>query len=165
MIKLIRKSQGVSYIELLLYMGLLSIFLLLITNIFISILDVQAESQSTSSVEQGGRFLISRLSYDMNRADLVTTPTSLGQTTNSLSLNIGGVSYTYSLSGSNLQLVNNNGTDSLNDSETSISNISFQRLGNSGGKDTIKIQFTITSRTVRSKGSETKTFQTTVGRR
>lgn len=158
-------EKGSTLIEMLLYMGLLSILLVILTDIFISILDVRLESESTSQVEQDGRFILSRLSYDLNRAEAISSPANLGDTANSLLLTVGGVTYNYTLSGGNLQLNNGSTADNLNGSETNLSNITFQKLGNSGGKETVDIQFTINSVTQRAQGSESRTFQTTVGRR
>lgn len=159
-----KKQKGFTLVEIILYMALLSIFLIVLTDIFVSILDVRRESEATSAVEQDGRYILNRFMYDIPRASSVTTPASLGGSGSTLAIVIGGTNYTYSLSGGNLQL--NDGTiNNLNSSGTSLSDISFQRIGNSGGKDTIKIQFTLTSVTTRPKGSEVRTFQTTVGRR
>ena len=150
-------------------MALLSIFLLTLTDIFVSILDVQLESDATSAVEQDGRFILSRLSYDIPRATDISTPHQIGQTRSNLIMTIAGVTtYEYKENGGDLQLINDLGTNNLNSSESTISNLSFQRIANSAvpdTKDTIKIQFTITSKTIRSGGPETKTFQTTIGRR
>lgn len=164
-----RKSgAGFTLIEIIIYMALLSIFLLTLTDIFTSILDVQLESDATSAVEQDGRFLLSRFSYDINRASSITIPSAIGSSSNSLSIVIGGITYTYALGGSNLGLTNNLGTSNLNGSDTAISGLTFQKIANStiaGTKETIKINFTISSITQRTQGPEIRNFQTTVGRR
>lgn len=162
------KSGGFTLIELIIYMALLSIFLLTLTDIFISILDVQLESEATSAVEMDSRFLLARLSYDINRASAITTPSAIGETANSLTLVIGGINYTYLVNGDSLELANNSGTSSLNGSETAVSGLTFQKIANSsvsGTKETVKINFTATSIAQRTQGPEVRTFQTTVGRR
>jgi len=162
-------KRGFTLIEIIIYMALLSIFLLTLTDIFVSILDVQLESDATSAVEQDGRFILARMSYDIPRASDINIPPQIGQTRSNLIMTIAGVTtYEYKENGGNLQLINDFGTNNLNSSESTISNLSFQRIANSavpGTKDTIKIQFTITSKTVRTSGPETRIFQTTVGRR
>ncbi len=157
-------KKGFTLVELLLHMALLAILLITLTDIFVSILDVRLESDATSAVEQDGRLVLARLAYDINRADAIANP-ALGASSNSLGLTISGVSYTYAIVSSNLQLTNNLGTNNLNGSETTIPSITFQRIGNVGGKHTIKINFTINSQTQRNKGLETRTFNTTVGLR
>src|SRR3989344_9090196 len=72
--------RGVTLIELLLYMGLLALFLLVLTDIFVAITSVRTETETTSAVEQDGRFIISRLAYDVSRADSISIPPQLGQT-------------------------------------------------------------------------------------
>ena len=162
------KYRGFTLVEILLYMGLLAILLVVLTEILVSILAVKIESEATSSVEQDSRFILSRMVYDISRATDISFPPQIGQTRSNLKMTVGGFLYEYAENGGNLQLINDLGTNNLNSSETTISNPSFQRIANTAvpdTKDTIKIQFTITSKTTRSQGPETKTFTTTVGRR
>lgn len=161
--KIHHKQQGFTLIEQLIYMGLLSIFLLTLTEMFVSILNVRKESEAVSAVDQDSRFIMARLAYDINRADSITSP-ALGVSSNTLGLVIDGVTYTYTLASNNLQLTVNSNIDTVNSLGSSISNLSFQRIGNNN-KDTIKIQMTINGVTVTNKGLETKSFTTTVGRR
>lgn len=161
-----RFPRGVTLVELLIYMGIFSIFLLVLTDMFVSILELRKESEAVSAVDIDSRYLLSRLAYDISRATSITTPATSGVPgTNNLSIVIGGITYSYAIFGNQLQVTNDLGVDSLNSSETTISNANFQKIGNPAGKDTIKIQLTINSKTVRSTGQETKTIQTTVGRR
>ena len=51
----------------------------------------------------------------------------------------------------------------LNGFNTRVTNLSFLRVGNSGGKNSIQISYTINSLTIQNKGTETKTIQTTLG--
>ena len=163
----LRRQRGVSIVELLLYMGILTILLSILTSIFVSALDVQSESQATSSVEQDGNYILARLSYDIHRANSITIPASDGTTASSLQLNIGGVSYIYSIDGSgNLIITNNLGANNLNSSDSTVSAFSVQRLGNVGKiEDTLKISFTDTSRTARVSGVETRNFETNLSLR
>lgn len=160
-----KKQQGFTLIELIIVMGVTTILLVMMTDVFASLAKVRTESEATSAVAQDGRFILARLEYDILRASSVTTPALLGNSGNTLALVIGGVTYTYSVSGNNFQMVNNLGPDNLNGSETNISSFSVQKIGNSGGKETIKISITVTSKAVQSSGSESKTYTTTVGRR
>lgn len=162
--KIFNSKKGFSLVEMLLYMGLLSILLVVMVDLFASSLDLQLESQSTTSVNRDARFLFSRLSYDINRAQSIVSP-SLGAQGSSLQLTIGGVNYTYAQNNGNLQLTNNNGTDNLNSYGTTISNLSFRTVGNVGGKHSVRISFTLTSTTERVSGPETKNIETTIGLR
>jgi hypothetical protein len=154
----VKNQKGSTIVELLLYMGLMAVLLIVLSDMFISILDVKTDIQKTSSIEQDGRFIIARFIYDIQRATSITTPSSAGGNGATLVMVVAGNTYTYSLNGTNLQMVNNTGTFNLNGDETKVTDLNFKRIGN-GQKDTITVQFDITSQT------QTTTFKTTVGLR
>lgn len=160
------KKKGFTMVELLLYMSLLAILLVVLTTLFSQILDTRLESEADSSVSSDGQFILSRLAYDIGRADAILIPIVLGDQTNSLQLIINGVNYTYTMNSNNLSLTDTIGTAKLNTIDTHISNLIFTRLGNPSGKNTIQIQFTLTSTVLRtSGGSDVENFQTTIGLR
>lgn len=159
------KQKGFSLVELLIYMGLMSFMLLILTDIFVSVLDVRRESESFSAVEQDGSFIMSRLVYDVNRANSIPTPSSLGQSTTSLVTEIDGRENTYLVDNGRLMLNNDLGSNNLNSSTTQVSSLSFQKIGNVNGKETIVIGLTLNSTTQRSSGPESKSFQTTASLR
>jgi prepilin-type N-terminal cleavage/methylation domain-containing protein len=161
---LVKVQSGFTLVELLLVMALFALLLTALTDMFVSTMTVRTETQATSSLSQDGRYILSRLSYDVSRASAVSTPALIGSSGSSLAIIIGGVSHSYALSGGNLQLTNNDGTNDLNSSETTVTALSFQRIGNPSGKDTIKLSFTLTSK-AQKHGDHTETFTTTVGRR
>ncbi len=158
-------KKGFTIVELLIYIGILSIFLLAMTDTFSSIVDVRRESEAVSAVEQDGNYILAKLFYDISHAQSINVPASLGASSNSLQLTINGVSNTYSISGGNLQVVNNAGTNILNGINSSISNLTFLRVGNTSGKNTIQLSLTVTSRVIRNGGTEARTYQTSVGLR
>jgi hypothetical protein len=162
-----RTQKGVTLVELLLYMGIFTILLTTLTSIFVSALDVQSESQATSSVEQDGNYILAKLSYDIHRAQSITIPAANGATGNSFRIVIGGVNYTYSVDGNNnLILTENSGSYNLNNYNSGISNFSVTRLGNTGGvENALKISFIVTSRVKRGSGFETRDFQTNLSLR
>lgn len=157
--------RGFSIMEMVVYIGLLSILLFVLSDILISALDVQLESQSASSIEQDGRYVLAKLLYDIKQAQAIVTPVNIGDTAPTLQITEGGIPYTYSLNNGNLVLNRSGTIDSLNGFDTTISNLSFQRLGNTGGSNTLQIKFTIASKTKRPSGYEMKDFQITVGLR
>jgi hypothetical protein len=162
-----RTQKGVTLVELLLYMGIFTILLTTLTSIFVSALDVQSESQATSSVEQDGNYILARLSYDIHRAQSIAIPATNGTTGNSFRIVIGGINYTYSVDGNdNLILTENTGTYNLNNYNSEVSNFSVRRLGNTGGvEDALEISFTVTSRVRRTSGIETRDFHTNLSLR
>ena len=158
-------SKGMTLIEVLLVMGLMSIFLVMLTGIFTAALDVRSQSQSSATVVQDGRFILARLAYDINHATAVTTPGSLGVSGPSLVMTVGGSTYTYALSGTDLKLTDATGTESLNGGDTTVSSLSFIKYGNAGGDETVKIAFTVTSKIIHAGAADSQTFSTTVGLR
>ena len=164
-LKNLRQQAGFTLVELLVAMGLMGGFLVVLTDIVSTTLDVQTESESTSALSEDGRFFLARLDYDIQRATSISTPAIIGSTATSLALVIGGVTHTYAVSGDNLQLANPTGTTNLNSNDTTVSGVSFRKLGNSGGKDTIRASFTITSVVQTDQGQDSRSFTTTFGRR
>jgi hypothetical protein len=158
-------SKGFSLVEMLIYMGLLTALVGVLSMVFATIVDVQLRSEASSSIDQDGRYIISKLLYDMKSANSITTPSSAGSSGSTLQMLVNNITYTYSLDGSgNLQLVNNYGTSVLNGYDTSVSGLSFQRLGAGDSNDTIRVSFTLTSRTISHGAAESRSFQTTLSR-
>jgi type II secretory pathway component PulJ len=158
-------NKGFTIIELVIYTTILLILLLLTSRVFTSLIESQVETTATSATEEDSRYILAKLSSDISRADSVTTPATNGTTGNTLTLVINGLNSTYSLNGTTLQLSDNIGINQLNSFGTTVSNLTFQRLGNSGGKPTIQIAFTLTSTTKRTQGFEVKNYSTTIGTR
>lgn len=165
-----KKQIGFTLIELVLYAGLLSILVGVMGVMFGQIVDVQLESEATAGVDQDGRYILGKMIYEMkslNRGDTIVTPANPGNTSTTLQLNVNSINYTYSLD-SNGNLVLTNGStgvsDVLNGWQSSVSNLSFQRIGAGGSNDTIRVTFTINSRVQQSSGIESRTFQTTLAR-
>lgn len=154
--------QGFSLVEMILYIGLLAVILTAITSIFLLIIDLQLETESFSGVASDGQYVLSRLKYDLSQGKTINSP-DLGGSAGSLTVHIDGQSYRYSLQNDNL-LASPGGQ--LNSYQTKISDLLFTHLGNgTGDEDTVRINFTVTSRTTRRSGAEAESFQTTVGLR
>ncbi|MCA9308017.1 MAG: hypothetical protein R3B92_00550 [Patescibacteria group bacterium] len=138
-------NKGVTIVEMLIYLGLLSILLVVFTELLVSTLDLRQEVDTVSSLEQDTAFIVSRISYDLKRADAITFPANGGNLGNRLTLTIGGTTYQYDLSGTNLQLADATGTHNVNGNQTQISNLNILRLGNSAAHDAIQLSFTLTT--------------------
>jgi type II secretory pathway pseudopilin PulG len=160
-------TQGFTLVELLLYIGIFSMLIIMMFQLLATIFNTQLESTSTSSIDQDRIYLMSKFSYDLGRATSVLMPASYGQTTTSLQLNIGGVTYSYALSGNDLVLTNaSTGVAAhLNSAGSTISNISFTKLGDINGKqnDTVTITFTIVSKDLVNGVSKSQVFRLTSG--
>jgi type II secretory pathway pseudopilin PulG len=158
-------NKAFTLVELLVYIGLFSILLLVLTQIFVATINTQLSSQSSSGVSQDNRYILARLMYDIHRADAVNIPAAIGTSTNNLSLKIGANNYIYTLSGNNFTLTANSSTDQLNGLDTDISNLQFTRLGNASTPSLIKVNYTIKSQVKTNSGIEIKNIDTVIGLR
>lgn len=166
------KNKGFTILELVLYMGLLGIFLVIMTNLFVSTIEVRLESQTQSAIQQDGRFILQRLSYDIRRAQNIVLPL-FGEQTNSLDLLINenqtNQHFIYSLDNQNLVLLINGERFVLNSRNSQITNLNFERIGNSDldpqTKDGVQIKFTLITTSQKKSAPEVKNFQTTINLR
>ncbi|OGF99723.1 hypothetical protein A2Y99_02005 [Candidatus Gottesmanbacteria bacterium RBG_13_37_7] len=163
--KQINYRSGFTLMEMVVYMGILSIFLLVMTTIFVSILDAQLESEATSSVNQDAKFIFARLLYDINQTETISQPSNPGETSDTLQISIDSLNYTYGLNGNDLMLDVNGQSNKINSFDTMVSDFSIRRLGNTNGKNNLQIGFTLTSIAERKNGPEIRNFQTTIGTR
>lgn len=77
-----------------------------------------------------------------------------------------GFANTYSLSDGNLVKTVDGVSMNLNGTDTQIDSISFKNIGNTDGKPTIQIIYTIRSKIIIQGGrTETQTINTTIGTR
>lgn len=151
-------SKGVSLVELLIYMALVSMFMIILVDLFTSILKLELTTESTSGLATDTRFIVARMGYDIeNAASMsVSTPTTLQfNGTSSYSLDADG----------NLILTVGGQSNRLNSADTRISELSFERVGAVGTKPTVQVKFTITSNVIETSGPRSQVIQTTYGLR
>lgn len=159
------KKNGFTIVELLLYIGLFTILLSVITSFFSLLVDSQLESQSSSSVEQDTKYLYAKLNYDITHAQSVVDPANLGGIASSLTLVSNSVQSTYQIQDGNLIISSGGNSNRLNGYLTKINSFQVQRLGNSSGKPTLKITIEVESRVFQPKGAEKRLIQTTISLR
>lgn len=160
-----RPLKGMTIMELLLYMGLLALFLTILTQMFLTSLDIQLESEANASVDQDGKYILARLNYDIARASSITIPSTSGSQAATLELIANGVTYQYALTGANLTLTDNTGSYRLNGVNSRITGLQFVRRGNAGGRPAISVSFAVRSTITQAKGEEAQIYQTTFGTR
>ncbi len=153
-------QKGFTLVEFLIYMGLLSLLVYVMSSLFSATLDTKLESEATSHVDQDTQYILARLTYDMHQATAITNGTS-GST---LQLT-EGTAFTYTLDGNgNIQLNDGTNTNQINSGDTKITGLTFQHIGAGASTDSVKVQFIITSRTQRFGGQqEMRTIDTTLG--
>jgi len=160
-----KSNHGNTLIELLMYMGIFIILLAILLEMFGSVIDQQLTTEATSSVQEDGQYILTRLTYDIQRAQSISVPANTGDTSSSLQLVINGTPFTYSTASNNLQIITSGNTDVLNGYDTTVSNLSFKRLGTSNSKPEITFTYIVTSKVIKHNNPETQTYTTTVGTR
>ncbi len=158
-------KKGFTIVEMIVYMGLLTVMMVILTRMFTGILDMQLSSTAVGEVEEDSRYVFGRLAYDIGRASDIVTPASPGDSAATLVLTIAGVANTYAISENSLLLANNEGSHNLTSFGSAISNLTFTRLGNPGEKNSIHVQFTIDSTTQTVPPLPSKTLETTIALR
>lgn len=129
-------------VEMLMVMGIMGILIVILSQVFSSILTMKLRSEATSAVAQDSRYILSRLSYDVARASAITAP-STGSGGSTLTLTIAGVSYTYALSGTTLTLsVGGAQPVAMSSVGTKITALNFVHL-DQGNKKSVTITITI----------------------
>jgi hypothetical protein len=149
-----RQKSGVTVVEILLYLGLMSIFMIVLVDVFVAGVNFRLESESASTIQSDSQFILTKLMNDVANSD------TLNVSGNSLILSSG----TYSLVDGNLILEAGGIPNRLNSLDTSLTSLSFTRLGNVGGKPTVQVSFDIESNiTKRGNVNETRSYQTALG--
>ena len=154
-------QKGFTIVELLLYMGIFSILLTVLLQLFGGILSTHTESQATSAIDQDGNFIMARLAYDIHNSSSIggsNCSWATGSVSPCTLVLDGG---TYSISGGVLSF----GTERVNGVGTTLTSLSFTTLGNSaaGSKKSVQITFTLQSTALRQGNrNQTQDYQTTV---
>lgn len=159
------KFRGFTIIELMVYMGLLAIFLTIISQIFVASIDTQLESEAESGIQQDSKFIFARLQYDLANATAIVEPSFSGSSSSLLQFVSGGTTQSYQLTGVNAIFTNGVNIYQLNSVNTAVSNLLFTRRGVANGKPFITASFTLTSAVVRNSGPDVQAFETTIGTR
>lgn len=159
-------KKGFTLVELLIVMGIFSILLIVLTDIFVNSLNIKLLSESSSYLQQDGRFISQKLMFDINNASSISSPT-LGQTSSSLQILLYGTPRIYSFNSSthNLELTENGITYILNSFNTNVTNFTFTRIGTVGGKNSIQIIYTLQSKIIEHNTQEQLQFETAVSPR
>lgn len=162
---LTQRKKAFTIIELVIYMGLLAMLLLVFTDMFSLLVDKKLETESTSTIYQDADFIFSRLQYDFAHAKTILLPAAPGNPVTQLQLGFDTNTFDYYLDGTDLKRATGSAILQLNSFDTTISNVSFQRIGEGNAFDTIRLLFTITSKVKKQSGYESYQFKTTYGLR
>jgi type II secretory pathway pseudopilin PulG len=156
-------KRGFTIVELVIYMGIFSVLLLVFVEMFATLVNKQLETEALSNVQQDANFLLSRFSYDFSQAKSIALPAAPSTPSASLLLLIGANPLSYVLSSGNLISSQSGVLNQLNSSETTISNLTFQRLGIGNSSDVVQIKCDITSKAKKQSGYDVTHFVSTFG--
>ncbi len=156
-------KKGFTLIEILIYMGILSVLLVIFIDMFATLVNKQLEVESDSALQQDSNYLLSKISYDFGLAKNIVAPAAPGSPSATLRLLMGSEFDDYYLKDGNIISSRSGTLAQLNSSETTISNLTFQRLGIGDKSDVIQLKCTITSTVKKQSGYEVIQFATTLG--
>lgn len=126
-----RYKRGVSLIELLIYIAILSVVVVFIASSFNSLMKGRGKSESASEVNSAIRFGTEKMVRDIKEASAVSTPATVGASATTLVLSVSGSTITYDLSGGVLRRTVNAGTpEPITASSTAITTLFVTRLEN-----------------------------------
>jgi type II secretory pathway pseudopilin PulG len=160
-----RKNNGFTLIELILYVGISS-FILLVTFLFVSqILEARIKAQAIAEVEQQGDWAVEIITQAIkNSKSPINLPTTSG-TANILSLTMDNVVKNptdFSLSNGVITISEAGGQSvSLTNSNVVVSGLNFQNLSRTGTAGNIKFSFVISYKNqgqIRHEFNYSKTF-------
>lgn len=168
-----KTTHGFTLIEFLIYIGLLSILLAIMSQVFLATLSIRTESEGATNIQQDGRYILARLTYDIYRAKDISVP-AVGATGGVLQLTITengtDTAYRYSSASGNLVLQIGSATPvPLNSPTVRLTDFSVRRIGNSGSiqnaRDTAKIHIGLQGKSGIAQGAQQLLFDTTIGLR
>ena len=149
-----KTKTGFTMMELLVVMGIMAILVVVMTEMLQSILVTRLESGAESAVDADIRYSVSRLQYDLARANSISAPNE-GVTTESLSLVIDGSTYVYSVIDNQLWLTIDGGESGrLQSTVSTIEEFSVTRMNNQGGKQSVRIVISMRAATINPGGRE-----------
>ncbi|MCJ7827742.1 prepilin-type N-terminal cleavage/methylation domain-containing protein [Patescibacteria group bacterium] len=138
-----KKESGFTLIETLIYTFILGLFLLLVTQVFISVKVINANSKAMISVQNNFRQVMADISVTVRGAQEVSVPVP-GGSGQLLSLNGGQIFYELGTQG---ELIKNvSGIESrVTTNEVVVSNLTFSNPVEADQTGTVLIQMEITS--------------------
>lgn len=158
-----KQKSGFTLIEILMTLGIVSILLITLTQVFSGIINLRLKNDITTTLAQDSRYLFSILEYDLVSASNVTSPATSTSGSN-LNLTSRGQNISYSYDGTTLsRSVGGDTVPVITESE--LSSFTVSRGLDLGGKPVITIQYTLTTPAVSDSPSQSRSFETTYGLR
>ena len=142
----IKNHQGISFLELIIYIGIMAIILTSIGAFIVSNRKLEKNNQAINEVEFQGTQLVRLITQAVRNSAAVNSPTA-GNSAASLSINTdtaGNNPTVFDLSSGKLRIKEGSASAiNLNSNQIQISNLSFKNLANTGTKSIIYLKFDV----------------------
>lgn len=137
-------KKGFTLPELLITVGIFSILITVLGNVFANIVEARLKGEAQAAVAREASYLVTRFGYDVGRATAITLP-SVNQSGSQLNLTIAGTTYDYKLDNGKL-LFGTVGTEKeVTGSEVRITDFSVTRMQDMSSRGSAKISITIST--------------------
>lgn len=157
------KNAGFSLVELLIYLGLVSVMLTAMATFIGIMIQSSVKNMVITTVDENGASLIDVIGQSIRNAESITLPAA-NSSSSAMTLDVvtpANDPTIFDLSNGVMQIKKGNATVvQLSASQVIISNLSFYNVSRTGTPGSIKYQFTLTYRTTsnRPEYSYSKTF-------
>lgn len=157
------RVNGYTLIELLIYLSILSLFLLLATQLFISVKSSSAYSQVLSQLVESSQLIFQDISREIKEADVISVPTS-GNSSTVLSLNNGQI--VYQVQSGILGKATGGQTYSLHSDSFSVTALNFENVSLATQAASIRVNLSLKSNYFLEGGRQVEeSFQTALTQR
>lgn len=129
-IKQVSRERGVTLIELLIYVAIVSGILIVISDAFLAISATGRSIDAKTEVNSNMRFATQKIIGDIKSATSVSVPTVVGATASTLQLLVSGQTILYDVTNGQLRRSINGTPDAVTSSLVTVSTPTFTRLEN-----------------------------------
>lgn len=140
-----RQRKGITIVEMVIYLGIVSALLVIFINLFGVIVDRQLETESLSSTQYESTYLLSRFTYDFGRASSIDVPAFPGSSSAMLRLIIDGIAHEYTASDGAFVLLRDGQILRMTSNKSIINSPQFIRYGTGTVHDIVQLDFDIES--------------------
>jgi|GEM_PF-2780936 len=126
----IHSSRGVSLLELIIYIGIVSFIMIIVSAAFISITTSSRNVELRAGVNSSMRFAMDKMVKDVQSASTLNVPATMNATSSTLSLVISGNTILYDVSSGGLRRSVNATPAIITPSTVRVNAIEFRRIEN-----------------------------------
>jgi Tfp pilus assembly protein PilE len=156
----VSRYSGFTLVETLLYVAIVSSFLVMAVYFAWDIVLNQVKSNSIAEVNDNANIITQKISYYIQNAKNITTPANKGDVSQTLVLVMPDNSTaTFDLSSGQLRLNLGSGAINLSSNSVTISNLSFTNLTTTGTRGNIKVKMDITNKNPSDKSEYNTSFK------